>query len=101
MREALIEALEFTKHTEHTISNRDQLREELIQVRDQGMAFNREETTAGLAGTGAPVRTQKECVYGAVSIIGPTSQMTGDRLDEVSEMIHHTVNVIEINATSI
>ena len=100
-RDELVGNLEFTKHTEHTISTREQLRAELEDVRDDGIAFNREETIAGLVGAGAPVRTRDGGVYGAVSVIGPTSRMTGDRLDEISEMIHHAVNVIEINSTSI
>ena len=100
-REELVRDLEFTKHTEQTISNRAELREELDEVREHGIAFNREETIAGLVGAGEPVRAQDGSVYGAVSVIGPTSRMTDDRLDEIAGMIHHAANVIEINSTSV
>ena len=100
-REELVRDLKFTRHTERTISDRAELREELDEVREHGIAFNREETIAGLVGAGKPVRAQDGGVYGAVSVIGPTSRMTDDRLDEISEMIHHAANVIEINSTSV
>lgn len=87
--------------TEKTITNEDDLREELAEIRERGLAFNRGETIPGLVGAGAPIRNHEGDVYGAIAVIGPTSRMTDERLEEVSEMINHAVNVIEINATSL
>jgi DNA-binding IclR family transcriptional regulator len=99
--EAILEDIEFESLTPNTITDERQLREELEQVRETGVAYNREETIPGLVGVGAPIRDQKGGVYGAISVIGPTSRIVEERLDEISEMIYHAVNVIEINATAL
>lgn len=99
--EDIFEETEFEALTPNTITDADELREELEGVRESGFAYNRGETIPGLAGVGAPIRKQNGDVYGAISVIGPTSRMTDERLEELSEMIYHAVNVIEINATSL
>ncbi|MFC6800072.1 MULTISPECIES: IclR family transcriptional regulator [unclassified Haladaptatus] len=98
---AILEATDFESLTNETITDEQALRDELEQVRETGFAYNREETIPGLVGVGAPIRNQDGGVYGAISVIGPTSRMSDDRLEEISELIYHTVNVIEINATSL
>lgn len=100
-REEIIEQTEFESLTPKTITGEQTLREELEDVRASGFAYNRGETIPGLVGIGAPIRKQNGDVYGAISIIGPTSRMKDDRIEELSEMLHSTVNVIEINATSL
>lgn len=99
--EEILEETEFEPLTPNTITDADAFREELEGVRESGFAYNRGETIPGLAGVGAPIRKQNGDVYGAISVIGPTSRMTDERLEELSEMIYHAVNVIEINATSL
>lgn len=100
-RDEIIEQTKFESLTPKTITDEETLREELDDVRASGFAYNRGETIPGLAGIGAPIRKQNGDVYGAISIIGPTSRMQDDRLETLSEMLHSTVNVIEINATSL
>lgn len=87
--------------TEHTVTDEAALREELAEVRERELAFNNGESISGLAGVGAPIRTQDGSMYGALSIIGPTSRMNGDRFEEVADMIRRAVNVVEINATAL
>lgn len=100
-RDRIMEDTEFESLTPNTVTDEDALREELKEVRESGFAYNRGETIPGLVGIGAPIRKQNGDVYGAISIIGPTSRMTEDRIEELSEMLYSTVNVIEINATSL
>jgi DNA-binding IclR family transcriptional regulator len=100
-REAIIAETTLESLTPKTITDEATLREELAEVRETGFAYNRGETIPGLAGIGAPIRKQNGDVYGAISIIGPTSRMQDDRLEGLAEMLHSTVNVIEINATSL
>lgn len=101
-RESLIQQKPLESITENTITEKDDLQEELENIRDRGFAYNQEETIQGLVGIGAPVRDQQGNVLGAVSVIGPTSRMKEQRLEsELPELIEQTVNVIEINATSL
>jgi DNA-binding IclR family transcriptional regulator len=88
--------------TEDTITDSEHLFEELEAIRERGFAFNREEPIPGLVGVGAPIIGQGGTVEGAISIIGPASRMDEDRFyGEIPDMITRSVNIIEINATSI
>jgi DNA-binding IclR family transcriptional regulator len=100
--ESIIEHRGLPRYTEDTITDPDELFEELEEIRERGFAFNREETIPGLVGVGAPITDQNGGVAGAISIIGPTSRMDEDRFcGELPDMITRSVNVIEINATSV
>lgn len=101
-RDRLIAETEFAALTPNTITDEDRLREELEEIRKNGLAYNHEETIQGLVGVGAPIRDQDGRVYGAISIIGPVRRMDDERLsDGISEMIRRAVNIIEINITSL
>lgn len=101
-REQLIEQQTMEPITENTITDRDRLREEIAEVRDRGFAYNHGEAIRGLTGIGAPVRDQEENVLGAISVIGPTSRMSEERIhDDILKQLQQTVNIIEINTTSI
>lgn len=100
-RDALLDASSLAAHTEATITDPEALREELATIRERGVAYNRGETIPGLTGVGAPVRHPDDEVYGALSIIGPSSRMTDDRLAELTDLIQQSVDVVEINATAL
>lgn len=88
--------------TPNTITDRETLYDELGEIRDRGLAFDREEIFKGIQCAAAPVLDQNEAIIGAVSVAGPTSRMQGDRLtQEIAEMIQHTSNVIEVNAAQV
>lgn len=99
--EEILSDTELESVTDHTITDKERLMAELEEIRETGIAYNREETISGLAGVGAPIRSQDGSVYGAIAVIGPTSRMDDERLNEISTMINHAVNVIEINATAL
>lgn len=101
-RDQLIDEIEFEAFTPSTITDERRLRDELEQIREDGIAYNHEEAIQGLVGVGAPIRDQDGTVYGAISIIGPVQRMNEERLNkEIPEMIHRAVNIVEINITSL
>lgn len=101
-RDRIIEATDFEALTPNTITDDATLRDELEEIREEGIAYNHGETIAGLVGAGAPIRDQDGTVYGAVSVIGPERRMGDDRLEtEISEMIQQAINIVEINITSL
>jgi len=100
--EAIIETRGLERATENTITDPATLRAELETVRERGFAVNEEETIRGLVGVGVPIVVQDEMIAGAISVIGPRSRMDDDRLYEViPDSIARSVNVIQVNATSI
>ncbi len=99
--EEIIERRGLEPETEHTITDRGELYAELEEIRETGVAYNHQETITGLVGVGVPIKRQNGSVVGAISIIGPTSRMGTERLDEYLTMIQRSVNVIEINSTTV
>ncbi|WP_247004568.1 IclR family transcriptional regulator [Halosolutus gelatinilyticus] len=87
---------------EGTITDRDELFDELETIRKDGVAYNREETIRGLVGVGVPILHHEENIYGAISVIGPVNRLDDETLnEEIVEMIKQRSNVIEVNSTSV
>ncbi|HWI61948.1 MAG TPA: IclR family transcriptional regulator [Symbiobacteriaceae bacterium] len=70
------------RFTVHTITDLESLRAELAQVRAQGYAMDREEVEIGLTCLSAPVFESGK-VVAALSVSGPTSRLSPDRLKAV------------------
>lgn len=93
----LIDSIDFTKSTSKTVSSRDELREELERTRERGYGIDDEENFEGLRCVAAPVR-DGESIMGAISITGPSSRFTDERLHgELPEYVMRAANVIEVN----
>lgn len=96
--ESVLDSLELRRHTEHTITDRAELRRELERVRDSGVAFDEEEYGRGLRCVGVPVFGVDDAVVGAVSLSGPAAEMTGERYREtLPDRLRAAKNRIEVN----
>lgn len=85
--------------TETTTTSREELLDELEEIRDRGYAIDNEEKIKGLRCVAAPVMGDGDSVLGAVSVSGPSSRMVGERFEEeLPEQVVRSANVIEINA---
>lgn len=83
--------------TAHTFTEMPALLDHLEDIREQGYAIDNEENIEGLCCVAMPV-TDESKVFGAVSLSGPVSRMTNDRIvDELVEALGRATNVIEIN----
>jgi len=83
--------------TEHTITNRDDLFNELDEIAERGYAIDDEENLRGLRCVAAPVQSNED-VFGAVSVSGPSNRMSDETItDEIVDEVKSTANVIEIN----
>lgn len=86
--------------TEQTVTDGDDLLEDLAAIRDRGFSYDDEESLKGLRCVAAPIQSTDGDVIGAVSVSGPISRLSGDRFtEEVPDMLLSTTNVIEINMT--
>ncbi|QFU84709.1 IclR family transcriptional regulator [Natronorubrum aibiense] len=96
--EELFDSIELVEYTEQTITERDELLDELNQVRKHGVAFDEEEYGRGLRCVGVPVFGPDETVVGAVSLSGPAADMTGTWYREtLPDQLQATKNRIEVN----
>lgn len=89
------------RKTNDTITDPDELFNELETIREEGFAYSDGETIPGLAGIGAPVTDQRGELIGGTAVIGPTSRMDEERYREITEAMTHSINIIELNATAL
>lgn len=86
------------ERTANTITDRDELLDELATIRERGYAYNDEEEVEGLRAVGAPVIDRDDDVLGSLSVAGPTSRLKGTPFDEeLPEQVQRAANVIEVN----
>jgi DNA-binding IclR family transcriptional regulator len=86
--------------TENTITDRDELLQELDQVREEGVAYDDEARLRGLRCVAVPILNNNDDVEGAISLSGPTSRFQGEMYhSEVPQMLKNAANVIELNIT--
>lgn len=80
--------------TPHTITNPQALRAELDRVRKQGYATAFEELEEGLNALAAPVRNHEAQVIASVSVSGPASRLTRERISQVAPQVIQTAEQI-------
>lgn len=96
--EAILDEHGLPTVTDHTITDRDRLFEEIEEVRRRGFAIDDEERIAGVRCVGSSITDDGGDVIGAVSVSGPKSGMQKERfLEEIPDLVLRTANVIEVN----
>lgn len=84
--------------TPQTIVDREQLFDELERIRDEDIAFNREESIEGFRGVAVPILDADEKPLGAISIAGPSKRLEGEKFTEqYPTLLSKARNVIELN----
>lgn len=97
-RQGIIDRQGLTEVTSQTITDEEELLEELAEVREQGYAFNLGESIEGLNAVGAPIRDEHGVPIGGISISGPANRVKGDLLkNELPDTLLATIDEIHIN----
>jgi IclR family transcriptional regulator, KDG regulon repressor len=73
--------------TQNTITNPIILEEHLIKVRNQGFATAREELEPDLVAIAAPIFDEKSRVIAGISVGGPSSRLTQQRMTEIAPRV--------------
>jgi DNA-binding IclR family transcriptional regulator len=96
---AILDSHGMPAKTAHTFTERSALLDHLSDIREQGYAYDNAENIEGLCCVAMPVTDADSKVFGAVSLSGPASRMTNDRIArELVETLTRATNVIEINS---
>ncbi|WP_380680816.1 IclR family transcriptional regulator [Salinigranum sp. GCM10025319] len=86
--------------TPNTITDREELYDELERVREMGYAFDDEEQWRGLKCIGAPILTDGGVVKGAISVSAPMSQIENDGTrQEYVDKVKNMANIVELSLT--
>jgi DNA-binding IclR family transcriptional regulator len=89
-------------HTKNTVTEEELLMEQLAEIRDRGVAFDREEQLDGLCCVAAPIKryadSEQQDILGSISIAGPVSRLQGDYFeDRLANLVSDAANIIELN----
>ena len=99
-RERIEEIIEYhglPERTSSTITDREELWKELERIREQGYAINNEESVPGIRSIGAPITLSDGRTPGAISLGGPASRMTMERMrSELAPKLIDTANIIQV-----
>jgi len=94
----IIQITELSEVTEHTITDEHKLHNELEEIRDSGYAFNQHELMEGMYAIAVPIKKQSSGVYGALSISGPSSRLTIEKMEnDVIDRLKGVAHEIELN----
>ena len=84
--------------TEYTITDEDELWEEIEETRERGYAINDREYIEGLRGLGIAVLRPDDSICGGISVSGPANRLSGKRFtEELPEILLGMANELEIN----
>lgn len=85
--------------TDHTVTNRTELSDELEQIREQQYAIDRGERVEGVRAIAAPIIAEGG-VRGALTISGPANRMEGARFEtKLPSLLLQSANVVEVQYT--
>lgn len=82
--------------TPHTITDRAALLADLAETRARGYAMASEELEIGLVAVAAPLLNYDGQVVGALSLAGPRSRLSPERLAEIGEMVRQAAQRVSI-----
>ena len=93
---AVLDRWGMPKQTERTITDRDELFDELKRIRETHVAFNDQGNISGLRSVGTPVLWDGD-IIGAISVSGPSHRMKGDWYEEeIPDMLLGSTNELEL-----
>jgi len=97
--EMIIQERGLPEETPHTITDPDELRNELETIREEGIAHDREEFMESVRCMAVPL-LKRDTVEGAISVSGPVSRMSSESFQqEIRELLFDTKDVIELGIT--
>lgn len=97
-REELISSLDLNANTENTITDEAKLRTALEEIRERGVAYNKNEDIAGVNAVAAPVIDNEGVLHGSIVIAGPANRFTETRMEkELTALVKGKANELGIN----
>lgn len=98
--EERLDGVDLPAYTGATITDRNELREEIANVRDDGIAHNDGETSEGLRAVACPIRSEGRIV-GAITVSGPEGRLRDDVFrEELPTSLRGAASEIELNLSS-
>jgi DNA-binding IclR family transcriptional regulator len=81
--EIYLDTVELTAFTPNSVTSKEKLKEELLQIKEKGYAIDDEELSVGLRCIGAPLFDHSGQAHYAISISGPSIRFGSKRIEEM------------------
>ena len=95
--EAILDEHGLPEITANTVTDRDELLDELETIRERDYSINRGEHFPGVAAIGTAIVSEPDDAIGAISISGPLSRMGPERVEEdLAPALMNKKNIIEL-----
>lgn len=95
--EKIIDEHGLEQWTDHTITDRKELFENLESIQERGIAYNDEEEVVGFRAVAAPVKTSEGTVLGSVTVSGPVGHLTDEVFrEQLPADVASVANSIEV-----
>jgi IclR family KDG regulon transcriptional repressor len=78
---------ELKKYTPYSIVDKAVYREEILEVRKQGIAYDREEYIEGMVAFAVPVKTNARDLQAAIWAVGLTRQVSNSSIPELTQLL--------------
>jgi IclR family transcriptional regulator, KDG regulon repressor len=81
---------DLTRFTHNTITDINDLKKQLMIIRQEGVAIDDEEGFLGIRGIAAALKNNENTVVGAITILGPSIRLTREKIRECVPIIKET-----------
>jgi DNA-binding IclR family transcriptional regulator len=81
-------------YTSNTITSHSNLRKQLIEIKQENIAFDREELTPGIFAIACPVKNHSGSVLACIGIIMPAVRATRERVSDLVPLVKNTASEI-------
>ena len=81
--------------TPNTITNPLMLKKDLKEIREQGYALSLQDVTMGVNAIGCPVKNKEGKVIAALSVAGPASNLTQERIPDFIKLVKSSAQDLE------
>jgi IclR family acetate operon transcriptional repressor len=92
--EELLTGLTYERFTPRTLVQPAKLKRELAKIREQGFAIDDEEAVPGARCVAAPIFDASGKVAAAISVSGPITRVTSDKLQALSTAVKKAAAVV-------
>jgi IclR family KDG regulon transcriptional repressor len=84
------------KYTPLTCVDKDEYREAILKVRDEGIALDKEEYIEGIIAAAVPIRTHRQDLQAAIWVVGLKSHQSPEKIASVAERLKRIASDLDI-----
>lgn len=85
--ESFLEEVPLERHTESTVTDKETLKAQLDEIREQGVSYTDSELDDGAVALATPIFDHKKKLAGSLAVAGPKGRMSDEQVAEWSEVM--------------